>query len=761
MHTHSRLHWVIVAAFVLVCDKTCAEDPQATTADVDPGNQSRQILQDKCIDCHDAKLQMADLRLDSLEAMIDGDVITPGDAANSLLLQRLEDRDLGVLMPPTGKLDPSEIEVLTKWVDAGASWPQGATLANTSSNAKEDLRAQALFSLIRSNDAGAIREMLRDESLVRVSDQHGASPLMHAALYANVKIVRLLLDRGAEPNSADEDGMTPLMYAVGGDVAKVQLLLDRGADANDQSKLGRSPLLMASAYAGNRDVVQSLLDAGADIHFADKRGWTSVVLAARTGDRELVQTLLEAGGDVNGGDSKRLSPGTPLMQAAWASEVELAAMLLEQGADQDQRSLDTALIFAATHGSPELVKLLLDAGSDPQANVVTNYVPESPILAAAYSDSLNSEIARMLLDRDVDLVKKDKRGETPLSLASARGPSKIVKLLGPSVADDVASDEVLDAAPTDDVGEDRIKQLVQKSVTLLQSCNARFFASSGCVACHQQTMSALLARTARERGLTVDETGFRQQTKLTSVDLGKKRVGFHQRIKIGGASHRIAYLLWGLAAADYPADEITDAAYVELAGLQLSNGCWVSDAHRPPTEYSPVTATAVALRAIQQYAPPGLRQRTSARVSRATEWLVDARATANAEQAFRLLGLHWGGAEATHIEQARDELLRDQTRSGGWSQLPTLAPDAYATGLTLYALAESESLSVSDPAYRRGVEYLMKTAEEDGSWHVRSRSFKFQPYFESGFPHGHDQWISAAATGWAAMALLQTIEPVD
>ena len=48
----------------------------------------------------------------------------------------------------------------------------------------------------------------------------------------------------------------------------------------------------------------------------------------------------------------------------------------------------------------------------------------------------------------------------------------------------------------------------------------------------------------------------------------------------------------------------------------------------------------------------------------------------------------------------------------------------------------------------------MNTQLEDGSWHVRSRCIPFQPYFESGFPHGHDQWISVAATNWASMALV-------
>jgi len=61
--------------------------------------------------------------------------------------------------------------------------------------------------------------------------------------------------------------------------------------------------------------------------------------------------------------------------------------------------------------------------------------------------------------------------------------------------------------------------------------------------------------------------------------------------------------------------------------------------------------------------------------------------------------------------------------------------------------------------YRKGTSYLLRTQEADGSWHVNTRSIWIQPYFESGFPHGHDQWISTAGTAWAAMALSLTVEP--
>jgi hypothetical protein len=57
---------------------------------------------------------------------------------------------------------------------------------------------------------------------------------------------------------------------------------------------------------------------------------------------------------------------------------------------------------------------------------------------------------------------------------------------------------------------------------------------------------------------------------------------------------------------------------------------------------------------------------------------------------------------------------------------------------------------------QRGAAFLLRTQHEDGSWHVKSRALKVQPYFESGFPHGHDQWISQAGTAWAAIALTRT-----
>jgi hypothetical protein len=121
---------------------------------------------------------------------------------------------------------------------------------------------------------------------------------------------------------------------------------------------------------------------------------------------------------------------------------------------------------------------------------------------------------------------------------------------------------------------------------------------------------------------------------------------------------------------------------------------------------------------------------------------------------WRLAGLAWGGENQEATQQAMRELLATQKPDGGWSDIDTMESSAYATGRALHALRVA-GLSASNQAYERGVQYLLKTQQEDGSWFVQSRAMTFQPYFDSGFPHGYNQWISAAATSWATLALTQ------
>jgi hypothetical protein len=102
-----------------------------------------------------------------------------------------------------------------------------------------------------------------------------------------------------------------------------------------------------------------------------------------------------------------------------------------------------------------------------------------------------------------------------------------------------------------------------------------------------------------------------------------------------------------------------------------------------------------------------------------------------------------------------------QNQDGSWSQLTGFRGDAYATGETLYALNLSGNVSTDDPVYQKGVQWLLHNQLEDGSWFVPTRAVPVQPHtFESGFPHGWNQFVSDGASSWAAMALLLTLPDV-
>ena len=123
------------------------------------------------------------------------------------------------------------------------------------------------------------------------------------------------------------------------------------------------------------------------------------------------------------------------------------------------------------------------------------------------------------------------------------------------------------------------------------------------------------------------------------------------------------------------------------------------------------------------------------------------------DAAMKVLALRYTGATEAELGAAARNLESLQRADGGWGGNPNLAPDAYSTGLAIFALSAGRRDATPAPSYGRGAAWLLRNQEADGSWHVRSRAAKFQPYFESGFPHGADQWISSAGTAWAVAGL--------
>jgi N-acyl-D-amino-acid deacylase len=229
---------------------------------------------------------------------------------------------------------------------------------------------------------------------------------------------------------------------------------------------------------------------------------------------------------------------------------------------------------------------------------------------------------------------------------------------------------------------------------------------------------------------------------------------------VGGRAMTVGYGLWAFGLADTKADKMTEAMVSYLLKTQRSQGHWTGQMCRPPLEESYLTCTVLAIQGMQRYAIPSQRAAVDGAVAKAKAWLATAAVKGQEDKAARLWGLHLLGAKPAKLREARAAVLKAQRDDGGWAQLDEMDSDAYATGQTLYLL-QATGLDAADPAYQRGVRFLLQTQRPDGSWLVVSRSKPIQPYYavDDEDPLGKNQFISVAATSWAVAALAVAVEP--
>jgi hypothetical protein len=331
----------------------------------------------------------------------------------------------------------------------------------------------------------------------------------------------------------------------------------------------------------------------------------------------------------------------------------------------------------------------------------------------------------------------------------------------------------LPAARADDPAPDpaAVRSAVTKSLPLLQDGAESFRERSEgrCISCHHQGLILQTVALARGRGFAVVEKQARAEVERVHGFYARRRDLYERALTDPAAARRadaygnftvhVGYWLWGLAAEQVAPDAVTATAARLLAARQSDDGHWdFADGARAPMQAGDFTTTALAAFVLQQYGPKDHAEAMGRHVARAREWLLKNHPRTTDDKAFRLFGLHWVGAGAEERKQATRQLLDGQRADGGWGQQDNMPSDAYATGLALVSLHQAGGLAAADPAYRRGVAYLLKTQREDGSWFVKTRAIPSNPYFESGFPHGKSQFISYAGSCWATMALTLTAE---
>src|SRR5580704_16089680 len=268
-----------------------------------------------------------------------------------------------------------------------------------------------------------------------------------------------------------------------------------------------------------------------------------------------------------------------------------------------------------------------------------------------------------------------------------------------------------------DASSARIQEVAGKAVALIQKSQKNWYTKENCFSCHQQVLPALAFRAAREHGIPVDEPA-------AHADVAAAFGYFSHLDRAVEYTHIVDPAMddgYGLIAANAAGlrPSLVTAVYARLlAARQEPDGHWETYDERPPESYSPFTATALVLRAIQLYAHPSQKSDTQARVVRARTWLLSHQPHATEERAEQLLGASWAGTDQGTLKKLAGELKSAQQSDGGWNSLDGRSSEAYSTGQALFALHEAGGVAITDPAWKRGIDYLIGTQAPDGSWHV-------------------------------------------
>ncbi len=236
-------------------------------------------------------------------------------------------------------------------------------------------------------------------------------PLVIAARNGNPDIIKMLLEKGAKVDGADNYPFTPLEYAaLNNKTEAVQLLLKAGAHVRRNCSL-----LSASATNGNTDIIKMALEKGAEVDCEDTYGFTPLESAAISDKTDAVRLLLKAGAHVRRNCSL-------LSASATNGNTDIIKMALEKGAEVDCEDKDgqTPLMRAANNGRIEAVRLLLQAGADVKRNCL-------PLNASAASG--NTDITKMLLEKGAEVDCEDKDGVTPLESAAFNDKTEAVRFL--------------------------------------------------------------------------------------------------------------------------------------------------------------------------------------------------------------------------------------------------------------------------------------------------------------------------------------------
>ncbi|MEO7190293.1 MAG: ankyrin repeat domain-containing protein [Vicinamibacterales bacterium] len=282
--------------------------------------------------------------------------------------------------------------------------------------------------------------LVRSGANANVTTRYGVTPLSLACTNGDAAMVELLLKAGAEPNAGLPGGETPIMTAARtGSLASVKVLLAAGAAVDGKDERRGQTALMWAAAEGHDRVVQTLIDAGADMRARLPSGFTPLLFAVREGRTAVVSVLLRAGADVNEmvpvegrrrGYGGGLPPAgaTPLLMAVKNAHFELAAALLDAGANPNIDATGYTVLHAITAVRKPGV------GDNDPAPEGSGNLTSIELVKRLVARGANVN-ARMTKKANLNNTRLNEIGATPFLLAALTADAELMKVLASLGAD--------------------------------------------------------------------------------------------------------------------------------------------------------------------------------------------------------------------------------------------------------------------------------------------------------------------------------------
>jgi ankyrin repeat protein len=235
-----------------------------------------------------------------------------------------------------------------------------------------------------------------------------------------------------------------LLYASGskfaiaiedGNLGAIKALVESGAHPDTLIEYGVHKItpLMKACHHGEQEIVQYLLDKGANVNAADDQGDTALYTAVLARRVEIVRVLISRGAKVN---MRNLRGLTPIASAAWAGSTQIVKILADAGADLRAETHGlTPLMLAASAGDIETIQLLVKLGAP--VNQASTGGDTTALISAI--DSGKTAAVQALISLKADVNVRTKSGNTPVRAAQAGDQTDMLTLLRAAGATDAAN----------------------------------------------------------------------------------------------------------------------------------------------------------------------------------------------------------------------------------------------------------------------------------------------------------------------------------